>query len=131
DGATLSDRGKRCADRLIRDCRAMTTMLRNLLEVVNKTEVAERRAPVDVATVVQEAVARARGTIETKGIEIVVGDLPEVCAEEEKIHHVFENLLSNACKYVGDKLDPRIEIDGSAKNGTVEYVVKDNGVGID
>jgi signal transduction histidine kinase len=131
EGATLSERGRRCADRLVRDSRVMTTMLRNLLEVANKTEVAERRALVDVASVVREAVARAHGSIESKGIEVVVGELPDVCAEEQKIHHVFENLLSNACKYVGDKPNPRIEIEGSAKNGSVEYTVRDNGVGIE
>ena len=43
DGAQLSKRGQRYADRLIRDCRLMTTMLRNLLEVVSQTEVAEPR----------------------------------------------------------------------------------------
>lgn len=131
DGAQLSDRGRRCADRLVRDCRSMTTMLRNLLEVVNKTDVADRREVVDVEAVVREAISRAHGSIEAKGIEVVVGNLPAVSAEEQKIHHVFENLLSNACKYVGDKPAPRIEISGSAENGGVEYVVRDNGVGID
>lgn len=131
DGTQLSDRGRRCADRLVRDCRSMTTMLRNLLEVVNKTEVAERREIVDVQAIVREAVARAHGAIENKGIEVVVGDLPRLSAEEQKIHHVFENLVTNACKYVGDKPEPRIEILGSTHNGSIEYVVRDNGVGID
>jgi signal transduction histidine kinase len=80
---------------------------------------------------VREAVGRAQGTIESKGIEVVVGELPVVSAEEQKISHVFENLLSNACKYVGDKPNPRIEISGSINNGNIDYVVRDNGVGID
>jgi signal transduction histidine kinase len=109
----------------------MTTMLSNLLEVVNKTDVAERREVVDVEAIVREAVARAQASIEGKGIEVVIGELPTLSAEEQKIHHVFENLLSNACKYVGDKPEPRIEISGAAGNGSVEYVVRDNGVGID
>ncbi len=131
DGGSLSERGRRSADRLIRDCRSMTTMLRNLLEVVNKTEVAEFRHLVDVEAVVREAVARAHSSIESKGIDVVVGPLPALPAEEQKLHHVFENLLSNACKYVGDKPGPRIEISGAAHNGSIEYVVRDNGVGID
>ncbi len=131
DGPQLSERGRRCADRLVRDCRSMTTMLRNLLEVANKTEVEDRREVVDVQAVVRDAVARAHGTIESKGIEVVIGALPALSAKEEKLHHVFENLVSNACKYVGDKAKPRIEISGENRNGAIEYVVRDNGVGMD
>ncbi len=130
DGAQLSKRGQRYADRLIRDCRLMTTMLRNLLEVVSQTEVAEPRELVDVNAVVRDAVGRAHTAIESKGIEVVIGDLPPVRAEEQKITHVFDNLVTNACKYVGDKTQPRIEISGEAHNGTIDYIVHDNGIGI-
>jgi signal transduction histidine kinase len=130
DGAQLSERGTRNADRLIRDCRRMTTMLRNLLEVVSQTEVADRRDVIDVNAVVREAVGRAHAAIDSKNIEVVIGKLPALQAEEQKIHHVFDNLVTNACKYVGDKDHPRIEISGEVENGSVEYVVRDNGIGI-
>jgi len=131
DGKNLSERGHRSADRLLRDCRLMTTMLRNLLEVVNQTEIADRRELVDVGSVVREAVAHAQAAVESKGIRVDVGELPPVIAEHQKIHHVFENLLTNACKYVGDKAEPRIEVGGFVHNGSVEYFVRDNGVGIE
>src|SRR5262249_24711230 len=119
------------AERLLRDCRTMGTMLRNLLEAAVASEVAERRELVNVEAVVRDAVARAHGVVESKGIEIVVGDLPSIGAEQQKIYHVFENLLSNACKYVGDKSNPRIEIGGKETPDGVEYYVRDNGVGIE
>jgi signal transduction histidine kinase len=131
DGGEFSPRGQRYAERLLRDCRLMGTMLRNLLEAVTQSEVADRRELVDVASVVREAVARAQGIVESKGIEVDVGDLPAVWAEQQKLYHVFENLLSNACKYVGDKPDPRVEIRGEVRNGAVEYWVRDNGIGIE
>jgi signal transduction histidine kinase len=131
DGAQLSDRGQRYAERLVRDCRLMATMLRNLLEVVTQSEVANRRERVDVASVVREAVGRAQAVIEAKHITVTVGDLPPVEAEQQKVLHVFENLVSNACKYVGDKSDPRIEIGGAVRNGHVDYYVRDNGIGIE
>lgn len=131
DGPQFSPRGQRYAERLLRDCRLMATMLRNLLEAVTQSEVADRRELVDVGAVVREAVARAHGVVESKGIEITVGDLPPVRAEQQKLYHVFENLLSNACKYVGDKPDPHVEVRGEIRDGTVEYSVCDNGVGIE
>ena len=131
EGPNLSARGQRYADRLVRDCRLMATMLRNLLEVTNQTEVAERRELVDVGAVVRDSVSRAQSSIEAKGIDVVVGELPALYAEGQKIQHVFDNLVTNACKYVGDKPDPQIEIGGGTRNGSVEYFVRDNGIGID
>lgn len=131
DGLNFSPRGQRYADRLLRDCRLMATMLRNLLEVVTQSEVAERRELVNVATVVQEAVGRAHAAVDSKGIEVRVGELPPMLAEEQKMYHVFENLLTNACKYVGDKPHPLIEIEGFVGEDSIEYLVRDNGVGID
>ncbi len=130
EGAALSSRGRRFAERLMRDCRLMSTMLRNLLEVVNQTEVVERRELVDVSAVVREAVSRAQGVIESKHIEVAIGDLPPVRAEHQKIAHVFENLINNACKYVGDKPAPRIALSGVEGDHVIEYSVIDNGVGI-
>ena len=131
EGAELSPRARRYADRLLRDCRLMATMLRNLLEVVSQTTVAQRRELVDVGAVVRDAVARAETMAEKKGIAIAVGELPPLLAEVQKIYQVFENLLSNACKYVGDKPTPRIEVGGAMRNGGVEYFVRDNGIGIE
>ena len=131
DGASFSPRGQRYVERLQRDCRLMATMLRNLLEVVTQSEVAERRELVNVAGVVSEAVGRAHAAVESKGIDVRVGDLPPMLAEEQKIYHVFENLVSNACKYVGDKPNPVIEVGGFVDHDSIEYFVRDNGVGIE
>jgi signal transduction histidine kinase len=131
DGANFSARGQRYVERLQRDCRLMATMLRNLLEVVTQSEVAERRELVNVAGVVSEAAGRAHGVVERKGIDVRIGDLPPLLAEEQKIYHVFENLLTNACKYVGDKPNPVIEVGGFVGDDSIEYYVRDNGVGID
>ncbi len=131
DGDKLSPRGQRYAERLLRDCRLMAKMLRDLLEAAHKSEVADRRELVDVGAVVRDAVARAHGAVESKGIDVEIGDLPPVRAEQQKLYHVFENLVSNACKYVGDKPSPRVEITGAVRDGQVEYCVRDNGVGIE
>ncbi len=131
DGASFSPRGQRYVERVQGDCRLMATMLRNLLEVVTQSEVAERRELVNVCVVVQEAVGRAHAAREGKRIDVRIGDLPPLLAEEQKLYHVFENLVSNACKYVGDKPDPTVEVGGFVTQNTIEYFVRDNGVGIE
>jgi len=130
-GTQLSDKGQRYAERLMRDCRLMSTMLRNLLQAATQSEVADRKDLVDVQALVRETISRAQGVVETKGIDVIIGPLPPVYGEEQKLGHVFENLLSNAFKYVGDKPHPRIDVSGAVDNDGVEYVIRDNGVGID
>src|SRR5262249_23748361 len=51
--------------------------------------------------------------------------------EPAKIQHVFDNLLDNACKYVGETKPARIEVGGERENGNVKYFVRDNGIGIE
>ncbi len=61
---------------------------------------------------------------------ITYDPLPLIHANEQMMSQLFQNLISNAIKYHGDK-DPKIHI--SADKGKDEYVfaVKDNGIGID
>jgi len=44
---------------------------------------------------------------------------------------VLLNLISNAVKYLGDAVAPRIEIGSVEKDKWVECWVRDNGIGID
>ena len=131
EGEQLSPRGRRSATRLQRDARTMATMLRDMLEVVMQTDSTQGREWVNVEEVVREALASAQPAIESKGIAVEIGCVPPVYAEPQKIRHVFENLITNACKYVGDKPAAAISIGGAESDGVVEYAVRDNGVGIE
>ncbi len=46
---------------------------------------------------------------------------------------VLQNLLDNACKFMGDQPDPKIDIGmrGYTANGEPIIFVRDNGIGID
>jgi len=57
-------------------------------------------------------------------------DLPEVKADPVQLSQVFQNLISNAVKYM-DKPEGLIEVGCSANGGLREFYVKDNGPGIE
>jgi light-regulated signal transduction histidine kinase (bacteriophytochrome) len=63
--------------------------------------------------------------------EVVVGELPPARGDPTLLRQVWANLLGNAIKYCGGSAAPRVEISGSRRDGMVEYVVRDNGVGFD
>src|SRR5690606_28358943 len=85
----------------------------------------------DVDAVVRQSLRQLQYQIEAKRIAVAVGPLPSVFAETQKIRHIVDNLLNNACKYVGDKKPATVEVTGSANGSVVRYVVRDNGVGLD
>jgi signal transduction histidine kinase len=132
ENVNLSDRGKSYAEHLLEDGRTMSRMLEDLLLLFRHTEGAGTRAEwVDVDSVVRQSLRQLQYQVEAKRIEVSVGPLPSVFAETQKMRHIFDNLLNNACKYVGDKKPARVEISGSANGSVVRYVVRDNGVGLD
>lgn len=56
--------------------------------------------------------------------------LPEIYGNKVQITQVFQNLISNAIKYQGEK-KPAIEISAEKKEDFWHFAVKDNGIGIE
>lgn len=59
----------------------------------------------------------------------VVGSLPSIMTEPTRIQQVFQNLISNAIKYM-DKPNGKISISWSAEGRHLKFAVTDNGPGI-
>lgn len=132
ESANLSERGKSYADNVLEDGRTMSRMLEDLLLLFRHTEGAGTRAEwVDVDAVVRQSLRQLQYQVEAKRIEVSVGPLPSVFADTQKMRHIFDNLLNNACKYVGDKKPARIDVGGEVNETTVKFFVRDNGVGMD
>lgn len=128
----LSERGKRYTVNLLDDARTLSRMLEDLLRLFRATDVeGAGREWVDVQAVVDGVIRRLSSQIERKGIEVKVNLLPPAFGETGKIRHIFDNLIDNACKYVGEARPARVEIGGERRNGRVTYYVRDNGIGID
>lgn len=61
----------------------------------------------------------------------IARDLPVVSGDRVRLRAVFQNLIENAVKYMGDQTAPRIEIGSHRDNGGSDVVwVRDNGCGI-
>lgn len=53
-----------------------------------------------------------------------------VSVDIERIRGVLENIISNSIKYKYPQMYGKIEIELSRKDGSVEFICKDNGIGI-
>ena len=81
---------------------------------------------------VEEAVKDLQVLIEESRASIDIGVLPDVMANQSLMRQLFQNLISNAIKYRGDK-DSAIKIYevSSESKRFFEIHVKDNGIGFD
>jgi signal transduction histidine kinase len=88
------------------------------------------RREVDMSALAKE-VLESLASPETKRAHIEIGDLPRAHCDPLLMRQVWTNLIDNALKFSQKAEQPRIEIGGLARDGMVEYWVKDNGIGYD
>lgn len=86
--------------------------------------------PVDCNEVVADVMKSLEKTIRENEAEVVVEELPKVMADSTQLGQVFQNLISNAVKFHGDRT-PKIELTAWREGDNWEICVADNGIGID
>jgi signal transduction histidine kinase len=80
----------------------------------------------------QEAVGLVAGRISTSGAEVQVADAAVVLeGDRPRLVEIWQNLVENACKFMGDQPKPRVEIGVEKRGVETVFFVRDNGSGID
>jgi PAS domain S-box-containing protein len=111
----------------------MHTLLGELLELSRIGRLMNPAEEVPFATIIQEAMGNVDGQLNNGKITVSFSlDLPTMYGDKARLVEVIQNLLDNACKYMGDQADPHIEAGCKAGNdGKIVFFVRDNGMGID
>lgn len=111
---------------------AMQQMLDELLALSRIGRVAAPRQPLSLTELAQEAAGLVAGRITERGVVVEVAPaMPVVLVDRLRMVEVFQNLLDNAVKFMGDQPSPRVEVGTREEGGTVVCYVRDNGCGID
>lgn len=137
-GLLRKDAGEGDMERLAQDMErigdaveAMTTLLEDLLELSRAGVVVSGAGTVDLAELVDEVVRSLEGPIRECGAEVVVApDLPTIRGDR-RLFEVFQNLVENALKFMGDQPAPRIDIGARPQDAGTVCFVRDNGIGIE
>ncbi len=110
----------------------MQDTLSDLLELSRIGRIVNPSEEIDLVQLVQEALETVHGRVQARNITVQIApNLPAVCGDRVRLREVYENLIDNAAKYLGDQSAPLIEI-GSRKTGNeIICFVKDNGMGVD
>ena len=89
-------------------------------------------ADVRLEELARDAVSTTEGRWAGQGVRVeIAADLPVVRGDRLRLLEVFQNLLENAAKFMGDQSEPRIEIGAEVAGGETVCWVRDNGIGIE
>ncbi len=107
----------------------MQRMIDDLLELSRVSRPAASTS-VDLTMVMDRVMENLRLRIAETGATVEVGPMPSVKGDATQMTQLFQNLLSNSLKFLGDEA-PRISIDAANDgNGSVRIAVRDNGIGM-
>lgn len=118
-------------DRISQAADKMQRLLDELLELSRVGRLNNPPEDVHMSDLAHEAVELVAGQIAARGVQVDIHpDLPIIHGDRPRLLEVFQNLVDNATKFMGDEQKPHIEI-GMRQDGNKNvFYVKDNGMGI-
>jgi light-regulated signal transduction histidine kinase (bacteriophytochrome) len=111
--------------------RRMAQIIDDLLSFSKIGRAEMRKAPVDLNTLVREALSRIEPELANRRIDWTIRQLPEVRGDYNLLRQVLVNLVSNAVKYTRPRDPAKVEIESVPGNGEMIVAIRDNGVGFD
>ncbi len=130
-GPQLPEEGRRHLNRVCNGGKRMGELIDDLLSFSRLSRQPTNRQTVDVARLVEEALAELKPATDNRQIETRIGELPACQGDPGLLKQVWVNLLSNALKYSRDRAPAIVETGCERTNGKTVYFVRDNGVGFD
>ncbi|SDK84337.1 sensor histidine kinase [Natronorubrum texcoconense] len=108
----------------------MSAMIDGLLEYSRVDSEGDPLEPMDLNTVLEDALTDLMVMIEEHDADIRVEPLPRVEGDPDQLRQLFQNLLSNAIEYNGTGT-PEIRIGAERVGSRWRLSVSDDGIGID
>lgn len=127
------------ADRIEKDLFFMGTaadkmghLLEELLEMSRLGRIANTPEEVTYREVVSTALHLMAGAIAEKGVTVLLQEASlTLFGDRSRLVEIWQNLVENAIKFMGDQIAPRIEIGTKRRDQERVFFVSDNGRGID
>ncbi len=109
----------------------MHKTLLDLLELSRVGRIVNLPEAIDLNKLTDTAAGTVAERLRARNVTVhIAPGLPAVYADKQRLLEVFENLMDNAAKHMGDQKSPKIEI-GVRAGAELIFFVKDNGMGID
>lgn len=132
----LADQGKpeqaiAMLDKVVKANERMSQLINDLLELSRVGRIDLEKKPLDLGALLSDLARNQRDRLGKLGFTLAIQpNLPVIVANESRVLELFENVLSNALKYVDNPDGPKLEIGAAPSDEAVLVYCKDNGPGI-
>lgn len=110
----------------------MDNLLGELLQLSRLGRLSDTAVETPFQVLAHDAEKLVAGQLVKRGIRVLIDDvLVMLYGDRTRLVEVFQNLLENAVKYMGDQAQPLITMGAELSNGNTVVYVRDNGIGID
>ncbi|MFC8712878.1 ATP-binding protein [Streptomyces sp. NPDC057197] len=129
-GGQLDDRADQYISFAVDGANRMQTLINDLLAFSRVGRVHNDHRSVDLESVFGRTLDDLGVAVEETGAEITHDPLPTVVGDATQLGTLWQNLLSNAIKFRSPDHPPHVHVSASEDDGTWEFAVSDNGIGI-
>jgi len=125
------DQAEFCADRIVENIRRMERRLDEILQLAKIGRIIQPSEVIDIKSIIEEVLEMLAARLEQAHIEVTLnGDFPKVVGDSIRLREVFENLLDNAIRYIGEEPN-QIAVGCRLDEFETVFYVQDNGIGIE
>jgi len=119
-------------ERIQKNVEVETDLITELLELSRIKTRRQKMETVDLGAVARDIAGVLEDDLKAKEISLVIDNpLPAAHCEKARMRQVFQNLIDNAIKYMGQGELREIHIGCRPVNDELEFYVRDTGIGIE
>ena len=130
-GSALTPDARMRLDRIRVNAERELDLISDLLDLSRIKRQEGRIETVDIAATIKSVRDNLTFQIEEKHIRVVSpSDWPTIVADRNRIRRIFQNLIENATKYIGNTKNPTITLGWDVTDNGFQFFVRDNGPGV-
>jgi two-component system sensor histidine kinase/response regulator len=129
-GSILDEKGRKYLRFITDNALHMQKMILDILAFSRIGREELKLEPVDCNHVLEAVLAKYEDVIAQKKVQVACDPLPTIKTSSTLMHVLFQNLIGNALKFQDGSRVPEINIQSEAREGSWQFSIKDNGIGI-
>ncbi|WP_438710405.1 chemotaxis protein CheB [Aquimarina muelleri] len=128
-GQKIDQNGRQYLDFIEKASARMITLTNDLLIYSQLDDKSLNFEHININDIISKILEDLQNTISENQAKIQVEKLPNTICDSLQVRQLFQNLISNSLKYRTNDI-PKIEIGFTDRASSIEFFVKDNGIGI-